>query len=106
MANLDFWNRPTWLGDSRDNPRDPGFEPFWMRDEAQEQLRPAKLSQLRTSSYGFIRHTGAGVLVWSEEHRLDPIAKGETAAYWLYHHGAISAPTQDMVEAHLTTVRG
>lgn len=30
--HLDFWNYPDWLGDSRDNPRDPGFEPFWMRD--------------------------------------------------------------------------
>jgi len=29
---LAFWLYPDWLGDSRDNPRDPGFVPFWMRD--------------------------------------------------------------------------
>lgn len=28
---LDFWNYPDWLGGSRDNPRDPRYEPFWMR---------------------------------------------------------------------------
>lgn len=28
---LDFWNYPTWLGDTRDNPRNPQYEPFWMR---------------------------------------------------------------------------
>jgi hypothetical protein len=28
---LDFWNYPDWLGDTRDNPRSPGHEPFWMR---------------------------------------------------------------------------
>jgi len=29
---LDFWNYPDWTEDSRDNPRDPNFSPFWMRD--------------------------------------------------------------------------
>lgn len=28
---LDFWNYPDWFDDSRDNPRNTAFEPFWMR---------------------------------------------------------------------------
>lgn len=35
-----FWLRPAWLNDSRDNPRDPEFEPFWMRDPAKPPTLP------------------------------------------------------------------
>lgn len=28
---LDFWNYPMWSPDGRDNLRDPGVIPFWMR---------------------------------------------------------------------------
>lgn len=29
--HTDFWNYPDWFGDTRDNLRSPGSEPFWMR---------------------------------------------------------------------------
>ncbi len=37
---LDFWNHPSWLGDDRDNPRDPNHEPFWKRAAHVEYLAP------------------------------------------------------------------
>ena len=51
---LDFWNYPQWLGDSRDNPRDPKFEPFWMRDCAvarQKRPDPPKRPHAQLSRY-------------------------------------------------------
>lgn len=28
---LDFWNYPNWGPEGTNNPRDPDYEPFWMR---------------------------------------------------------------------------
>ncbi len=33
-----FWLAPDWTGDSRDNPRDPSFEPFWMRAPSLQEI--------------------------------------------------------------------
>lgn len=41
---LAFWLHPDWTQSSRDNPRDPNFEPFWMRDP----VRKAKSDGLDT----------------------------------------------------------
>ncbi|MEJ7933471.1 hypothetical protein WG907_04265 [Sphingobium sp. AN558] len=56
-APLDFWNYPAWLGDARDNPRDPGFEPFWMRDAAQPVVVQTPV-YVQQSGYGIMVDSG------------------------------------------------
>lgn len=71
MSNsaLDFWNHPQWLGDSRDNPRDPGFEPFWMRDPQPKQ----RLSSANGGS-GTVQH---GIYVPNRPMGTEPLTMSE-----------------------------
>jgi len=53
--SLAFWLHPDWFGDSRDNPRDPKYEPFWMRTPHRETTCTYEMCS-RKDEWEFLDH--------------------------------------------------
>lgn len=70
--SLDFWNHPHWLGDSRDHPSNPNFEPFWMRGPHYPIPVATHRETMPVRALYPGRTPFRGTLVWTEDYRGNP----------------------------------